>query len=300
MSPESELRAPTSGGPAATSDTRQRPTDAPARRPAPSETASGRLPDERGTGLATLWVACSFVAVASAAVFVACGLWQANAIISRAQEVAQVAGAHATAPARPSSRARLAPTVPSGRVAPDPVLPTAAAVTGVARVSPEKAASSTDSVLTAAAHVSKAGASASAFEAQAEASERVVPVGLDAGLQGSAGALAIGQPPPPDYPRVGCKDIFVYIVTLAEGAPRRSAASIGVGKKGPARLRHPGETLGDWTVLAITDDWTGINPNVWLEKDGAACRAELAGNPSRIHQTPKPRPKAKARRRRRR
>jgi hypothetical protein len=300
MSPEIESRAPTSGSQAATPDAQQRPSEAPARRPAPDETANGRLPQGRATGLSSLWIACSFVTVATAAVFLACGLWQANAIISRAQEVAQVAVAHATTPTHPSSRARLASAVPSVRVAPDPVLPAAAAVARAARVNPEEAASSTEPVLTAAAHASKVAASASAFETQAEASERVVPVGLDATLQDSAGALAIGQPPPPDYPRVGCKDIFVYIVTIAEGAPLRSAASIGVGKKGPARLRRPGEALGDWTVLAITDDWTGINPEVWLEKDGAACRAELAGNPSRIHQAPKPRAKAKARRRRRR
>jgi hypothetical protein len=287
MSPEIESRAPTSGSQAATPDAQQRSSEAPARRPAPHETANGRLPQERATGLSSLWIACSFVTVATAAVFLACGLWQANAIISRAQEVAQVAVAHATTPTHPSSRARLASAVPSVRVAPDPV-------------NPEEATSSTEPVLTAAAHASKVAASASAFETQAEASERVVPVGLDTALQGSAGALAIGQPPPPDYPRVGCKDIFVYIVTIAEGAPLRSAASIGVGKKGPARLRRPGEALGDWTVLAITDDWTGINPEVWLEKDGAACRAELAGNPSRIHPAPKPRAKAKARRRRRR
>jgi hypothetical protein len=65
------------------------------------------------------------------------------------------------------------------------------------------------------------------------------------------------------------------------------------------RFGRPGETIGDWTVLAITDDSTGVNPDVWLEKDGAACRAELAGNPSRIQQTPKRRPRPKARRRRR-
>jgi hypothetical protein len=98
---------------------------------------------------------------------------------------------------------------------------------------------------------------------------------------------------------VGCPEIFVYIVTVAEGAPQRSAASLGVGKQGPARFRRPGERIGDWTVLAISDDWTGLNPDVWLEKDGTVCRAELEGNPSRIHQAPKPPPKPKARRRRR-
>jgi hypothetical protein len=154
-------------------------------------------------------------------------------------------------------------------------------------------------VLTAAATVSEVARSASTFEAQAETSERAIPVGLYSALDGGGAALTLGRPPPPDYPRVSCKDIFVYIVTITEGAPERSAVSIGVGKKGPARIRHPGQTIGGWTVLAVTDDWSGLNPDVWLEKDGTACRAELAGNPARIHQpTQLPRPKARRRRRR--
>jgi hypothetical protein len=91
-------------------------------------------------------------------------------------------------------------------------------------------------------------------------------------------------------------------VTIAEGAPLHSAASLGIGKRGRARLRRPGERIGDWTVLAIEDDWTGLNPDVWLEKDGQACRAELAGNPDRVHEAlkkPKPKPKRRPRRRRR-
>jgi hypothetical protein len=102
--------------------------------------------------------------------------------------------------------------------------------------------------------------------------------------------LTLGHPPRPEYPRVGCPEIFVYIVMVAEGAPPRSAALLGVGEQGPARFRRPGERIGDWTVLAISDDWTGLNPDVWLEKDGAVCRAELEGNPSRIHPAPKPPP----------
>jgi hypothetical protein len=57
--------------------------------------------------------------------------------------------------------------------------------------------------------------------------------------------------------------------------------------------------LGDWEVLAITDDWTGLNPGVWLVKDWQVCRAELAGNPSRVHVALKPPIKKKRPRKRR-
>jgi hypothetical protein len=301
MSPESETRSPTDRSQASTPDALQHASDAPEPRLVPSERASGRLPKVRATGLSSLWVAFGFVPVASAAVYVIGGLWQVNAIISRAQEAAREAVIrHAAAPAQPSAQPapadRSSPPVPAEVVA----APTAVMRTAEAD-SDNGAARSTDPVLTATGNVSKAGAAASTFEAQAEASERVTSLGLDAAeLDGTAGALTLGEPPPPDYPRVDCKDIFVYIVTIADGAPERSAASIGVGKKGPARFRRPGEGIGDWTVLAITDDWSGLNPDVWLEKDGTVCQAELAGNPSRIQHTPKkPRPRSKARRRRR-
>lgn len=124
---------------------------------------------------------------------------------------------------------------------------------------------------------------ASRFEASAEASEKAIPPGLEVALDDELEALTLGEPPPPGYPRERCEDVFVYIVTVAEGAPLRSAASIGIGKKGPARLRRPGERLGDFRVLAITDDWTGLNPDVWLEREGSVCHAELAGNPTRVH-----------------
>jgi hypothetical protein len=269
MSPESESQGPTGGGQAPTPDVLQPSGESPAQRPAPERT-SGRLPEARTPGLSPLGVVCCFVAVASAAAFVACGLWQVGAIVSRAQEAVHEV------------------VVP----------PAAAPVSPKPRVQPALAAA--DPVLTAAGGLSKAG-EADAFEAQAEASERVVPVGLDAALDGGSGALVVGQPPPPDYPRVGCDDVFVYIVTVAEGAPEQSAASLAIGKKSPARFRRPGERIGEWTVLAISDDWLDPNPDVWLEKDGAACRAELAGNASRVYPAPKPKPpRPKGRRRRRR
>jgi hypothetical protein len=300
MSPESELRAPTNGGQASAPDTPQHGNEPPEPRLVPSERASGRLPKARGTGLSSLWVAGGFVAVASAAAYVIGGLWQVNAIISRAQEAARESVIrHAAAPAQLSTSAQSAPAVRSPPAAPAEAVAPTAVMRSAEADSDEGAERSTDPVLTAAGNPSKAGAAARTFEAQAEASEKVISLGLDDALDGTAGALTLGQPLPPDYPRVDCKDIFVYIVTIADGAPERSAASIGVGKKGPARFRRPGEGIGDWTVLAIADDWSGLNPDVWLEKDGTVCRAELAGNPSRIQQTPTPRPRPKARRRRR-
>jgi hypothetical protein len=95
-----------------------------------------------------------------------------------------------------------------------------------------------------------------------------------------------------------CASVFVYIVTTFEHAPSHSAASLAVSRSAPARFRRPGQTIGTWEVLAITEDWTGLNPIVWLARDGEICRAELAGNPSRVHVLPKPPPKKKARRKR--
>lgn len=147
-------------------------------------------------------------------------------------------------------------------------------------------------------------AAALSFDDVAEDSEKVVRLGHDAGLEDAALPLAIGEVPPDTYPHAPCDDVFVYIVTVAEGAPRHSAASLGIGKAGPARFRRPGERLGEWTVLAIEDDWLGLNPDVWLEKDGRLCRAELAGNPARVHVALKkpvpPRRSPKKRKRRRR
>jgi hypothetical protein len=149
--------------------------------------------------------------------------------------------------------------------------------------------------------LSSVGLSSVVFEDNAEASERTVPVGLTATLNPAAlddvtEPLVLGEPPPPYYPRRSdCADIFVYIVTIVSGAPQRSTASLGVGRDAPARVRVPGERIGDFTVLAISDDWSGLQPHVWLEKDGAVCDARLAGNPTRVHVSPKPPPPPPAR-----
>jgi hypothetical protein len=143
-------------------------------------------------------------------------------------------------------------------------------------------------VLTTASNLSAGRGSVASFEAHAEAPAGVSHAGDNHG-EILADALTLGQPPPDDFPRVTCEDVFVYIVSIADGSPRRSAATIGIGKKARSQLRRPGETIGEWTILAISDDRTGINPDVWLEKDGAVCRAELEGNPARVPPK-KPRP----------
>lgn len=117
--------------------------------------------------------------------------------------------------------------------------------------------------------------------------------------EASEKAVTIGGAWPPAYERTECDDVFVYIVTVAERAPAHSAASLGLGKNGRARFRQPGQTLGGWEVLAITDDWTGLDPAVWLVKDKYICRAQLAGNPSRLHsplREPQKRQRAKRKR----
>ncbi|HTV21280.1 MAG TPA: hypothetical protein VMG12_21485 [Polyangiaceae bacterium] len=125
-------------------------------------------------------------------------------------------------------------------------------------------------------------------------------MGLRATLDEPERPLQLGIPATTSGPSVPCPDIFVYIVTIAPGVPSRSAVSIGEGRHGPGRFRRPGEKIGDWTILAISDDRTGLNPSVWLGKAGSVCRAELAGNPARVQLAPKRRARAgKAHRRRR-
>ena len=263
--------------------------------------ASGRLPKERGQTPSPFVSACGALAAAAAATFVICGVWQAWALIGRAQDLAHdpittrqtPVPASATAPPAAASATLSQPVSPELAAPPPPRRPA-----GANGKHDDQAAAREAPLLTASGALSLQKTTAGVFEALAEASEKSTPVGLDAVLDDTAGALTLGQPPPATYPRVDCEDIFVYIVTIAEGAPLRSSASIGVGRKGPARVRRPGQDVAGWTVLAISDDWSGLNPRVWLDKDGAACRAELAGNPSRVHQTPKPPPRVKARRRR--
>jgi hypothetical protein len=111
-------------------------------------------------------------------------------------------------------------------------------------------------------------------------------------------AKPIDWPTPLRYQGAACKGLFVYVVSIQEGAPRASAVSFATDAKSPAKYAHPGQKVGDWEVLAITDDWSGTDPSVWLIHDGEVCRAGLTGNPARI--PPPPPPPAPRRRRRRR
>lgn len=118
--------------------------------------------------------------------------------------------------------------------------------------------------------------------------------------EASENPISLGGPHWPEYVRTECSGVFVYIVTTSVDSPRDSAASLASSKNGRARLRRPGQMLGDWEVLGITDDWSGLNPAVWLLKGHQVCRAELAGNPARVHVALKPPAKKRKPRRRRR
>jgi hypothetical protein len=246
---------------------------------------------------ATLSLVCLLVVGAGGAVFAACAVWQAGAVVQGLMQLAEPAPPRAGAPSVTSTAGAPAPSkspAPAGGVASKAV----AKAVVKAPAPPERSTAAAPDPLLATFPTVAEPQAAGNFERRAEASEKVIPLGLEA-TSSDEEPLTLGEPPPADFPRTRCDEIFVYIVSIVEGAPLSSAASLGVGKKGPARLRRAGERIGDWTVLAISDDWSGLNPDVWLEKDGWVCRAELAGNPARIHQPPKPRPPRRRKRRRR-
>jgi hypothetical protein len=97
----------------------------------------------------------------------------------------------------------------------------------------------------------------------------------------SAKPTAANEPGNAVYHGPPCSGVFVYIVTVAEQAPYASAASLAVEPDAPAHFVHSGQSVGDWEVLAIKDDWTGTSPVVWLRHEGEVCRARFAGNPQR-------------------
>ena len=273
----------------------------------PSDDATGKpRPPTHSVSLV-----CLLLASGACIAFSVYALWQAGGLANTLAETGRPASpasieraaaaiAAANAP-RTAAAPTDAPAAPSNE--PQPTSAAAGASEPPAAVAeeapPEGAPAPVLSSLPPAADVTPA----TSFEASAEASEKVIPVGLEAAaLDDAERTLTLGAAPPASYPRSRCNDIFVYIVTMAEGAPLHSAASLGIGANGPARLRHPGERLGDFRVLAITDDWSGLKPDVWLEKDGNVCRAQFAGNRSRVHAapapTPAPRPRATPPRRR--
>jgi hypothetical protein len=88
-------------------------------------------------------------------------------------------------------------------------------------------------------------------------------------------------PPPPR-----CENIFVYIVSVFPRFPELSAASMASGPAARARVRRVGQSIDGWEVAAIRDDWSGLNPQVWLSRAGRLCSADLAGNPARVPPQP--------------
>jgi hypothetical protein len=85
-----------------------------------------------------------------------------------------------------------------------------------------------------------------------------------------------------DMPWKECTGVHVYIVSYSPRYPEHSVASISTGSRGRAYAVHPGQWLGEWEVLAITDDWSGLRPAVWLRHGAETCRARLSGNPERV------------------
>jgi hypothetical protein len=122
----------------------------------------------------------------------------------------------------------------------------------------------------------------------------------ESGEQHSGKPTAVESPPALAYHGATCSGVFVYIVTISEQSPRHSAVSFATKDTARSSFARPGQAVGPWEVLAITDDWTGTNPVVWLTRDDEVCRTGLTGNPIRARMArDKQRKKRKSKRRRR-
>lgn len=108
--------------------------------------------------------------------------------------------------------------------------------------------------------------------------------------------LLVSAQPSWHEPWKECVGLRVHIVSLSPGDPEDSAASISTTANGRAHIVHPGQWIGEWEVLAITDDWTGMKPGVWLRRDAEVCRALLSG--SHEHAQPPPSSNKRAKKRR--
>jgi hypothetical protein len=220
-----------------------------------------------------LWLGCLLIVGCASTAFATAALWQLGIVVDGMVDIAR----SVTVTSTPVTSTSLPPR--GMRSDPTPTAPQSSIAEGRSGAIPASPVSLDNAPL----HASLA--TSQTFDAAAEASERTIP---------------LGAAPEPSYERTECGDVFVYIVSMAEAAPMASAASLAIGKGSPARFRRPGQRIGDWEVLAITDDWSGANPGVWLLKDNAVCRAELAGNPARVHVPQKQgkKPPVKSRRRR--
>jgi hypothetical protein len=226
------------------------------RQPGPGDSFASARDPRRSSELVLAWLVLLLSAVCASAAFATAAAWQLGAIVDRVLELAG-------SPPVTSAPVTSTPTPPSGVQLESTHRPLRSSFAeGHAEAKPTP----TVPLGTDGWHASRA--AAQPFEVAAEASERIVP---------------LGAAPEDGYVRIECGDVFVYIVSVAEAAPMASAASLAVGKTSPARFRRPGDFIGDWEVLAITEDWSGMNPAVWLLKGDGVCRAELAGNPARVH-----------------
>lgn len=146
-----------------------------------------------------------------------------------------------------------------------------------------------------------------AAAAKQAAEERWVGSGRAAKLAGDAPRKAGGSgtanlgAPPPELPKTApqCEGAHVYIVTYVPDEPSASVASLALDGAQSGTLRRVGQTIGGYEVAAITEDWSGLNPTVWLRRDGKLCRARLDGNSKRGPSEPRPAPKKRKRKRRR-
>lgn len=126
---------------------------------------------------------------------------------------------------------------------------------------------------------------AGSLDAGVLASDDPDPEGLDAGGptgEASADASADAGSGPPRYFFTGeCEGVFVYIVTVSVEHPEESTASLSLTSSGTGRVRSVGDRIGSLEVMRIDEDWTGLNPKVWLRERDTVCYATLAGNETR-------------------
>jgi len=105
----------------------------------------------------------------------------------------------------------------------------------------------------------------------------------DAGPAGDAGQWDAGWADlldqEPRFYFIGeCDDVYVYIVSVDIDDPSLSSASLSLSGKGSGNYRRVGGLIGAYEVMAITDDWSGLNPKVYLRQGDEVCSAKLTGN----------------------
>lgn len=207
---------------------------------------SFRAPAPRFSRFAPLVWAAGLLTLWSSTVFAAAAVWDLAATLG-----GWLAAGPPLAAARPAQAVQPEPARPADPEASAPALLASVAGEGAPRVVRANATS------------------------PAEGSAAPAPVETEGDLEAD---LEDGFP---EYTWTECKGVFVYIVTTFEEEPSASAASLARSPTAPGRFRRVGQSFGDWELLWIADDWSGVNPAVWLRRDREVCRAELAGNPAR-------------------